>query len=538
MRERPPDRRIVAPDDEESVTLRGILNVWSAREKRLLGLILLLFVVLGVTYSAVNPIFEGTDELRHFRFVRVLADTGRLPVQGQEPRRSQSHHPPLYYALSAAATFWVPNQGDPYLNWPKNPFWGFQSWQVGVDNKAMYLHGPNEGFPWSGVVLAVHLARLVNVGLGALAVALAALGTRLAFPRRPALAYGAAALLAFNPMFLYMSGTVNNDVAATAAGAALVVACLVLLRDGLEIRRLLTLGVVLGLALLAKFHLVGFLPLIEGVLLWRTCFPVGDGRRSRAAFLRANLAVLAPAVLLSGWWFVRNQVLYGDPAGFQEVTELWGVRAPLESIGLAWSELPNAWSSLWGRFGYGQIPLPGWVYAALAWAVVLGCLGALLGIIRLVRRARQGDGAARNSLPALTLLALVVLTYAGILVRVHAGEPGRFHGAFLFSRLARFGRAGGFWLVRMAARAGPRGAPFSPAGARRRAGAGDERFDAGAGALGAARFSGSRLCDSGRCGGRRYSPPTWTLLFRIPRGRWCVCWATRWTASRSGRGRL
>lgn len=417
--------------------------------RRTLWALLVGFGILAAIYSLVNPLYEGTDELRHFRYVRVLAETGKLPVQGEEPRRSQSHHPPLYYAISAALTFWVPDQEDPYLVRPENPFWGYRYWEVGVDNKNMYLHGPDEAFPWSGAALAAHIARFVNVVLGAVGVVLAAGIMHTIFPERPALTYGTAGLVAFNPMYLYMSGAINNDVVAATAGAAVTLVCLLLLRDGLTTRWSIALGISFGLALLAKFSLASFLPIIEVTILYRAAArPAGEeclkpeGARHRlVSLIRSNILVLGPAAIISGWWFARNQALYGDPAGLREVTELWGVRSPWESIGLAWSELPNVWSSLWGRFGYGQIPLPGEVYRTLAWAAALGGLGMVLGIGRLVRRKRTraaGSGDADLANAQMVLLLLVVLATFATLFAYMLISPAGSMGRFFFPALPAF----------------------------------------------------------------------------------------------------
>jgi 4-amino-4-deoxy-L-arabinose transferase-like glycosyltransferase len=451
---------------------------------RPLWLLLAAFVLLASATSIVNPLYEGTDELRHFRFVRVLAETGKLPVQGQEPRRSQSHHPPLYYALSAALTFWIPNQGDPYLARPENPYWGYRYWEVGVDNKNMYLHGPDEAFPWYGATLAAHIARFLNVVLGAVTVALTARIMFTIFPQRPAVGYGAAGLMAFNPMVLYMSGAINNDVTAAATGAAVTLVCLLLLRDGLTTRRAVALGISCGLALMAKFSLASFLPLIELVILYRSWVPPAglgrlpeSNRQKLLSFVRANLLVLGLAAVIAGWWFVRNQVVYGDPTGFKEVTELWGVRSPWESLGLAWSELPNVWSSLWGRFGYGQIPLPEGVYRALAWLGGLGGLGLLLGISRLAsRKGREGASHHPVDPPILPLLllTLVALTAFGTLFAYMLVSPAGSMGRFFFPGLPAlvglifYGWSELAWLVASLTRRLPglaqRGHPPDPSG--------------------------------------------------------------------------
>ncbi len=221
-------------------------------------IILTAFLLLGFAYSAVNPLHEATDELRHYRFVQHLIQRRSLPVQGEAGDLTctvQGHHPPLYYAAAALATFWIDTGRDVCYQPPVNPFWAYRYWEVGTDNKNQYLHGPDEAFPWRGEALAAHLARVVNLLFGALTVWLTWATARVIWPDRPALAAGSAAFVAFNPMFLYMAGAINNDVVAAAAGAAVVYACVRLLRDerGLSWRWGVWLGALYGLALMSKF---------------------------------------------------------------------------------------------------------------------------------------------------------------------------------------------------------------------------------------------------------------------------------------------
>ena len=46
-----------------------------------IAVVLGLYLALAVTYSVVTPIFEASDELWHYPFVKHLADGGGLPVQ-------------------------------------------------------------------------------------------------------------------------------------------------------------------------------------------------------------------------------------------------------------------------------------------------------------------------------------------------------------------------------------------------------------------------------------------------------------------------
>jgi 4-amino-4-deoxy-L-arabinose transferase-like glycosyltransferase len=386
--------------------------------------LLVAFIILAIAYSVTNPLHEATDELRHYRFVRTIATTGQLPVQGQELCRSQSHHPPLYYALGALATFWIDTGRDLCDTPPENPFWAYRYWEVGRDNKNQFLHGQDETFPWNGEALGVQILRGINILLGAAVVWLTWASGRVIWPDRPAIAIGAAALVAFNPMFLYMSGSINNDVIAAFSGSAILFACLYLLHDpgGLRLRWGLILGTLFGLALMSKSNLAVSIIFIELVISWAAW------RKNQGwQWVIANLLIIAIAGLIAGWWFLRNLSLYGDLTGFSAVTELWGARDPTESFALAISELPYAWSTLWGRFGFGQIPLPHAIYNGLLILTGIGLTGAILGFFR---------SAARSVKVSLAFLALYVLLFFLVLFGYMLVSPAGPNGRFFFPALS------------------------------------------------------------------------------------------------------
>ena len=409
-----------------------------------LAAILVLFLLLGFAYSAVNPLHEATDELRHYRFVQHLIQRRSLPVQGEGSGLDctvQGHHPPLYYAAAALATFWIETGRDVCYAPPGNPFWAYRYWEVGRDNKNQYLHGPDEVFPWRGDALAAHLARVVNLLFGALTVWLTWATARVIWPARPALAAGSAAFVAFNPMFLYLAAAINNDVIAAAAGAAVIYACVRLLRDerGLSWRWGAILGALYGLALLSKFNLAAIIVVIEAAVTW-----VAWRRGQWRQWVVVNLLIVGVATLLAGWWFGRNMLLYGEPTGIERLTELWGVRDPRDSFALAVSELPYAWTSLWGRFGYGQIPLPAWMYAALFGVLLLAVAGYVVAGVRRYQVRRTSESASHlppsplhpRSPAPLLLLALNVAIFFAVLFNYLLVSPAGPMGRFFFPALS------------------------------------------------------------------------------------------------------
>ena len=63
-----------------------------------LALILGGFIVLALGFSQ-GPIFEGPDEIEHFRYILTLTHTGQLPPPDGK-RGGEYHQPPLYYLLN------------------------------------------------------------------------------------------------------------------------------------------------------------------------------------------------------------------------------------------------------------------------------------------------------------------------------------------------------------------------------------------------------------------------------------------------------
>lgn len=399
------------------------------KPERIFTGLMLVFVALAATVSFINPLFEAPDEIRHYRYIRKLVTERALPIQGQEEVRSQSHHPPLYYALAALASAWVPSPHTSAYDHPLNPFWGYRNWEVGVDNKLQYWHGEAERFPFREGFLAAMIPRWVNVLLGVLTVALTYQIGRRVWPDAPWLALGGAAVVALNPQFIYTSASINNDVIAAACSAVVLLLCVRIVQDGADHRALIWLGLAYGCALLAKLHLAAGGVLIAPALLWEAW----QKRRSFSGHLawmrrwmNGLLVVGGIALALAGWWFIRNWVLYGDPTGMRVVNELWAGRSARDNWWAIGQGLPYLWASLWGRFGYGQIPLPQGVYTAVLIVCAIGVLGY------------AWPGRRRfSTAPALLLISTIAL-YSAIVLYYMLIQPAGAMGRFLFPALPAF----------------------------------------------------------------------------------------------------
>ncbi|MCX8068284.1 MAG: hypothetical protein N3B68_10840 [Anaerolineae bacterium] len=388
----------------------------------------LVFLALGLLYSLIVPVFEGNDESWHYAYVRYIAERKALPRQppDQYPHqaRQEASQPPLYYLLAATLTRWVPQDDLSALYARENPFptvlpIGYR------DNQNHYVHTDAERFPFCGATLGIRLARLLSLLFGAGTVwGTYCLAQRL-FPQEKWVAAGAAMVVALTPGFLFTSGLVNNDaLAACIATWALVVLAphpspsLFPSPDrrsgegsgGWQSRRGWGVaGLLLGLAALTK---------LSGLLLWpfaalALIFYHPDTKIRNTKFfpfvssrLRGVVITFGVALVVCGWWYLRNWRLYGDPTGLSAMLPLVGHREA--GFGLQeWlrSEAGLVWKSYWAVFGWFNLAAPGWVYGIYGLLMALGILGlALLG----AHSARRRDWEVLGRVGYLALWALIV----------------------------------------------------------------------------------------------------------------------------------
>mgnify|MGYP002380681032 CR=1 FL=1 len=332
-----------------------------------------MYMVLAAAYSWVVPLGESPDEVDHILYVRYLVENRAFPVMHPDPADNETmeaNQPPLFYLLNAVVTAPLPMTAT--ADFPRNACFTFDPFDGGRTH--FYLHERAEQMPLSADYLAFRAARLVSVVLGALTVWLAyRLGQRVIVGGYPVglLAVG---ILAFNPQFIFITASVNNDVLTAVLGAALVYFTVEAIRVP-SLRRFAGLGVLMGLGLLTKFALLALwpLPLLAVVL-------TADKKQPKRS-LPYVAVVLGLPLLLAGWWYFRAYLLYGDPLAWEVHLQAKGSEvlrtAPLTLTDLREFVLIH-FQSYWAWFGWLKIKAAGWVYGVLAAGVLAALLGLLL----------------------------------------------------------------------------------------------------------------------------------------------------------------
>lgn len=328
--------------------------------------------------------YSPPDEGAHFGYVEFLADQRAFPVFDDPDGLYEAHQPPLYY-LSCVPAFLIGRALSPVVGLPQPhdlPLLLMRCWSVLIGAAGVY---------------AVYLLGLLLFG-----------GHRTA----ALLAAGLAALLPMH--WVNLSGVTNDGLAELLVTLSFIWAVRIAREPSL--RDCVTLGVLTGLSLMVKSNTL-FLFIVAGAAMVIALRRREDQAAATAELLRGYAAFAGVALVICGGWWVRNQLLYGDPLAHGVFIDLFlKDRATPEyflqqGMSGAGYLLMVAWGtalSFWGVFGQANVYMPEWFYLC-GW---LMSAAVLIGLIR----AGIGGGApwAGNRgqwLVALVGIALIVAFY-------------------------------------------------------------------------------------------------------------------------------
>lgn len=381
-----------------------------------------------LAYSLVVPLFRAPDELQHVDLViasrtapgydryddtyldaRVvdgahlvgrpeIASTGKsedaisrhdrptLEALGERRpagRNQQTQHPPLYYAsLGAASTLvttFVP---------------GDSAWSI---DRLTYL------------------LRLFNVALVAALPAIAYLTARRVGRSIPA-ATAAGIIVVGIPQLAHIGSSVNNDNLLVLLAAVAALGSASVSTGDLTRRRALSLGAVVGLALLTKSTAIVLPPMVAVAYLLHL-------RVARRDAIVRLLQCGAAAFVTGGWWMALNLVRFGSP---QPSEPFWLVERDIDPVIGDWAErffylLPVRF---WGQFGILEIKLNRPL-------VVIGTALLLSAVVTTLARPSTRRSQAWLLLPAAGAVAFVARKTWTRYLQVGRPIPG-IQGRYLF----------------------------------------------------------------------------------------------------------
>lgn len=426
----------------------GVRLMATAREPRrrrlgLAGTVALLAFLNAAAWSLVTPAFQAPDEPEHFAYGQYLAEVHRAPssqvlppYSTDEARAVDSIRLGTSNEHGDGRPPWLPEVERAWRAAGRRPGaqrqndGGGQSVATAPHSPLYYsLLAPAYAVTSGGSVFdQLWAMRLMSALMGALVAACAVAIVRELMPRRPLLAAAAGLLVAFEPMFGFMSGAVDNDSGVNAAAAVLVYLLVRGLVRGLTVRLAATIGATLIVLPLMKgtgFALYPAALVAIGAMLWR----LRGGRH----WVRPGLAIAGTGGSAVVAWSLVSSVFHRGalttPGGQAPGAGSPGVKHPLDFASYLWqvflpklSFMTDWWPGyswpffdLWivrgfGAFGWYAMTFPEWVYWAIV-AVVLFVAACAVGVL-----VRRREAVRRLAWP-LIVLALVI---GGVIVGVHS----------------------------------------------------------------------------------------------------------------------
>jgi hypothetical protein len=376
----------------------------SGDTRRLAGWLYAIAVVNLACWALITPPFNAPDEVDHFAYTQSLVERGQAPSRnpGSKLRRWSSSET---LALEGIGFFTDHQVGDSRLPWLASDQRAYRALVAhqhppaddGGGNETAATHGviyyltlsPAYAIAGGSPFSQLTLMRLTSALIGALTVLFTYLLARELLPRRPWVAVVAALLVAYQPMYGFISGSVNNDVGVNAGAAALAFLLIRMLRRGMTF----WFGLLTGGLLIA-------LPIVKGTAY--SLYPVAviafiavllrRHRRSDlpgwAGVVVGGAAVLALSLSLAGVLFPST----GNSPGVGASISATGNAAehPLDYLAYVWEVFLPRLSFMaphfpmaglpaftifvergWGAFGWYDVLFPHWLFVLILVAMLV-----------------------------------------------------------------------------------------------------------------------------------------------------------------------
>jgi hypothetical protein len=387
-------------------------------------LVVALYAAYIALYLAIIPPLQGFDSVAHFNYVNYLREGLRWPAINPATAAYSyeiPQQPPLYYALAAGASATLPfERADEITRSSDNPYQMTLSplWTVAI---------PEAPASWQQ---AARISQWVSALGGLLAVIFTHAWVKLLLPAHLRIHAYTTAVVALNPLFVYLSVTTSNDMWAVAGATVLAWGGAWLARHPHSGRlTVFGIGCLCGLALLTKYSAgLGALAGMAGFVLLRADFNTKDtkedeehkdewnlhelrvhlrGLRVHSNDLLRAVAFIAGVGLTAGAWYGTNLLAYGELIPMQAAARVFP--GLLRDSPLGWGEtlavLPGLLTQYWGVF-------IGTVDADVYYAFMLVLCG--LGLIGLLMLRRPINHELRNAI--LICMIWGMATFASVLL--------------------------------------------------------------------------------------------------------------------------
>ncbi|MGD1058357.1 MAG: DUF2142 domain-containing protein [Solirubrobacteraceae bacterium] len=420
----------------QSGQLRSVGAVFGHVPKAALMCALIAFLN-AAAWSLIVPPFEGKDEADHFAYVEQVVENGSLPENGQPNGNYSAQENLVLEGLHAGEVIHSPqstsisSEAEQHALIEDNDKGASRrgSGEAGIATSEPPLYYTIQAIPYllarGNILLELQLMRLVGALFAATTALCTFLFLRELLPRSPWAATVGALCVALDPLFAFMSGSVNPDSMLYAVTAAVFLCLAYAFRRPLTRRLSVALGVLIAIGFLTKLNFVG---LACGVYVGLVLLALREARARGLAALRLPLLAAVIGVLPVALYALRNALESHHTLGIASAGGglLSSPQSLLNTLSYIWQlylpRLPGmthyfegvaAYKDIWfdrsvGLFGWMDTMFPTWVDNV---ALIPAAIVALL----LARGMFLSRKTLRGYLPELTTYGAMIV---GLLVLI------------------------------------------------------------------------------------------------------------------------
>ncbi|MGK2877393.1 MAG: DUF2142 domain-containing protein [Solirubrobacterales bacterium] len=254
--------------------LRAVIVADRLTVKRIAWTMMVVCFTWCLAWAVMSPPFQGNDESEHYAMLEYTSATGqdvnvsvtknkRPPYSSQEDQMMRGVHHNTVVVDRSGRPFWTTDRSDianeGLADASRSDGGGFTGSSSGHSPFYYGMFAPfYQATKWMQPANQLVAMRAVQ-GFSAAFVALFAVfaAALLLGDKRRRAAAVAGSLVAAQPMFAYVNGTINNDTIVNTAGAAMLYLLLLIARKGWEVRREIWVGVISIISPLGKLTGVG-----------------------------------------------------------------------------------------------------------------------------------------------------------------------------------------------------------------------------------------------------------------------------------------
>jgi hypothetical protein len=406
-------------------------------------------------WSLIVPPFQGRDEVDHFAYVEDLAENETLPENGHEVGQYSPEEALVLRGLDYARVVFSPQ--TPAISsmaeqqaLMKDVHAGASlqgSGEAGVATSEPPLYYLLQTIPYAlgqgNILVQLQLMRLFGAIFAAATTLLVFLFLREILPRAPWAATIGALCVALQPLFAFISGSVNPDSMLLTVTAGVFLCLARAFRRGLTRRLAAVLGILVAVGFLTKLNFIG---IAFGVFIGLAVLGVrrmrSDGPKALLVPAIACLIGISPVI-----FYILRNLLSGHPTFgilsgergvlgtislFHEISYIWQTYLPRLPGMPHYFRGVTVYKDIWfdrsvGFYGWMDTMFPRWVdNVALvpAVAIVLLCARELLARREVLRTRLPELGVyAAIVVGVLVMIGAASYTSDAVLHKVAFGEP-------------------------------------------------------------------------------------------------------------------